>query len=89
MKRLLLLLWRTGRKDLRLLWFALRHPERPGWLLPASVLLALYAISPLSYAVPLLGLVDDMVVVPMALHFMLQMLPGHIVAASGTARRGP
>lgn len=75
MKRLLLILWRTSRADLRLAWFALRHPARPGWLLPALILLGLYAISPLSYAVPLLGAIDDMVVVPLALHALLKLLP--------------
>ena len=34
----LLRLWRIGAKDLRLLWFALRHRRRPVWLLPLAVL---------------------------------------------------
>lgn len=75
MKRLMLILWRTSRADLRLAWYALRHPARPVWLLPALVLLGLYAISPLSYAVPLLGAIDDLVVVPLALHALLKLLP--------------
>ena len=57
MKRLLLL-WRVGRQDLRLLWFALRHPNRPLWLLPAAGLLALFALEPANFAIPLLGAVD-------------------------------
>lgn len=75
MKRLLLILWRMSRADMRLAWFALRHPARPAWLLPALALLGLYALSPLSYAVPLLGAVDDLVVVPMVLHALLKLLP--------------
>lgn len=81
MKRLFLILWRTSRTDLRLAWFALRHPARPAWLLPALGLLGLYAISPLSYAVPLLGVVDDLVVVPLALHALLKLLPEPIRVA--------
>lgn len=83
MKRLLLILWRTSKVDLRLAWFALRHPARPIWLLPALGLLALYAISPFSYVVPLLGVVDDLVVVPLALHALLKLLPEPIRVGEG------
>lgn len=83
MKRLLLILWRMSRTDLRLAWLALRHPGRPVWLLPALVLLGLYAVSPFSYAVPLLGAVDDLVVVPLLLHGLLKLLPESILAAHG------
>jgi uncharacterized membrane protein YkvA (DUF1232 family) len=78
MKRLLLILWRTSRADLHLAWFALKHPDRPAWLLPSLIVLGLYAISPLSYAVPLVGVVDDLVVVPMLLHALLKLLPESI-----------
>jgi len=83
MKRLLLILWRTSKIDLRLAWFALRHPARPVWLLPALGLLGLYAISPFSYVVPLLGVVDDLVVVPLALHALLKLLPEPIRVGAG------
>jgi uncharacterized membrane protein YkvA (DUF1232 family) len=75
MKRLLFILWRTSKADLRALWFILRHPQRPVWLIPATILLGLYAVSPLSYAIPFVGVVDDLVVVPMLLHFLLKMVP--------------
>ena len=41
MRRFFILLWRLGRRDLRLLWYALHHPQRPAWLLPATLLLLL------------------------------------------------
>ena len=78
MKKLALILWRFSKADLRLLWFALSHVDRPGWLRPATALLAIYAISPLSYAIPIVGVVDDLVVVPMLLHFLVKLLPQHI-----------
>ncbi len=49
MRRPFVLLWRVSRNDLRLLWFAARHPLRPGWLIPAAVMLALYAVSPVNF----------------------------------------
>lgn len=87
MKRLFLILARTSRHDLRLAWHALRHPLRPAWLLPALVLLTLYAVSPLSYAVPLFGLVDDLVVVPMLLHVLVSQLPPALREAPIPPRR--
>ncbi|HEY8102496.1 MAG TPA: hypothetical protein VIF82_17285 [Burkholderiaceae bacterium] len=79
MKRLIFLLWRMSKADLRLLWFALKHADRPRWLVPAAAGLALYALSPFNLALPFLGIVDDMVIVPLALHFLLKLLPPHIL----------
>lgn len=82
MKRLLLL-WRAGRHDLQLLFFALRHPERPSWLLPASAVLALFALEPANFAIPLLGAVDDLLLLPLLLHALVGSLPAHIRRAFG------
>lgn len=78
MKRLLLLSWRISREDLRVLWWALRAEQRPRWLLPASLLLLAYALSPLNFAIPMLGLVDDLMLVPLAIHWLVRMLPPHL-----------
>ncbi|HYD79548.1 MAG TPA: hypothetical protein VEC06_07050 [Paucimonas sp.] len=78
MRKLLFILWHMSKSDLRLLWFALRHPRRPAWLVPAVLLLLLYAIAPFSYAIPLLGLVDDVVLVPLMFHYLLKLLPKDI-----------
>ena len=69
------LLWKIVNEDLRVLCYALRHPERPGWLIPTIALLGLYAIDPFNFAVPFVGIVDDGVLVPMALHLMVRCLP--------------
>jgi uncharacterized membrane protein YkvA (DUF1232 family) len=74
----LIRLWRLGGKDLRLLWFALRHKHRPAWLWPATVLLGLYAVEPFNLAIPLVGFVDDFVLLPLALHALLKLLPSDI-----------
>lgn len=71
----LLRLWRLGGQDLRLLWFALKHPERPIWLIPAVCLLGIYAIEPFNFVLPWVGLVDDLVILPLLLHGMLKLLP--------------
>ncbi len=87
MKRLFFIIWRMSKTDLRLLWFALKHHDRPVWLMPASVVLALYAVEPFNLAIPLLGVVDDMVLVPLVLHYLLKLLPSPIL--HHFARNGP
>jgi uncharacterized membrane protein YkvA (DUF1232 family) len=79
----LLRLWRLGGQDLRLLWFALRHRRRPVWLWPAAALLGLYALDPVNFAIPLVGVVDDFVVLPLLLHLLLRLLPADIRTGFG------
>lgn len=74
----LLRLWRLGARDLRLLWFALRHGRRPSWLLPAAAALGIYALEPLNFAIPLLGAVDDFVLLPLLLHGLVKLIPRDI-----------
>lgn len=75
MKSLARIWWALGKADLRLLWFALHHPGRPGWLWPVVFALALYAIAPFNFVLPLLGIVDDVILIPLALHWLLTLLP--------------
>jgi len=83
-------LWRTvGSQDLRLLWFAIRHENRPGWLLPGLAGLALFAVEPMNFALPVLGAVDEFVLLPLVLHGMAKMLPMQVLdgfARVSTAR---
>jgi len=65
-------------RDGVLLWYALRHPLRPRWLLPAAIMLGLYAIDPLNAVLPFAGLIDEIVLVPLMLHALLKLLPQEI-----------
>jgi hypothetical protein len=69
--RRLFRLWRIGGQDLRVLLAVLRQPDRPRWLLPASVLLVFFALEPLNFAFPLLGVVDDFVLLPLLLRALV------------------
>ena len=72
------LLWTVIRGDARLLWRALKHPLAPGWLKPAVALVVLYVLSPVDFIpefVPILGVMDDVVLVPLAIRFILNRLP--------------
>ena len=84
--RRLFIFWRQGGRDLKLLWRALKHPDRPAWLLPAAILLAFFALDPLNLAMPVLGTVDDLVLLPLALRALLSALPQHLRASNHQSR---
>jgi uncharacterized membrane protein YkvA (DUF1232 family) len=83
MGKRLLLLWTLVRGDARRLWLALRHPASPTWLKWAVAGLALYLVSPVDLLpdfIPLLGLVDDLVLIPLAIRALLNRLPPNVRA---------
>jgi uncharacterized membrane protein YkvA (DUF1232 family) len=89
MLKRLTLLWTVLRGDARQLWFALRHPHAPGWLKLGTALIALYVLSPVDIipdVLPLIGVVDDLVLVPLAIRWLLKRLPPEI-AQTASARR--
>ena len=47
----------------------------PAWLLPAAILLAFFALDPLNLALPVMGAIDDLVILPLALRALLSALP--------------
>jgi uncharacterized membrane protein YkvA (DUF1232 family) len=83
----ILRLWRLSSVDLRILWFALRHNPRPIWLWPAVLILCWFGLEPLNFAFPLLGIVDDVILLPLALHVLVKILPADIHSAFSARRR--
>jgi uncharacterized membrane protein YkvA (DUF1232 family) len=85
----LTLLWTLVRGDARQLWFALRHPAAPRWLKVGAVLIVLYVLSPIDLipdAIPFVGVMDDLVLVPLAIRWLLKRLPADIAAAAAARR---
>ena len=79
----LTVLWNVVRGDARLLWFAVRHPAAPAWLKVGAALVVAYLISPIDLlpdAIPFVGLLDDIVLVPLAIRWLLGRVPAHIRA---------
>ena len=67
----------------RRLWRALKHPASPAWLKWAVAGLALYLLSPVDLlpdVIPVLGLVDDLVLIPLAIRALLNRLPANVRA---------
>ncbi|MEO7244954.1 MAG: DUF1232 domain-containing protein [Rubrivivax sp.] len=80
------MLWALVRGDARLLWRALRHPAAPGWLKLGTLAVVAYAIFPLDLIpdfVPVFGALDDLVLIPLAVRFMLGRLPAPLRAEIG------
>jgi len=87
--------WMLVKGDARRLWFALRHPEAPLWLKLGTAGVLLYLLSPADLipdVIPFIGVVDDLVLVPLAVRWMLGRLPAHVrgdVAAPPHDGRAP
>jgi uncharacterized membrane protein YkvA (DUF1232 family) len=75
------MLWVLVRGDLQQLWWALRHPQAPRWLKVGTALLALYLLSPVDLLpdmLPVIGVVDDLVLIPLVIRWMLNRLPAQL-----------
>lgn len=75
--------WTLLRGDARTLWFALRHPAAPAWLKLGALGIVVYLLSPIDLVpdwIPVLGVLDDVVVVTMAIRFLLKKLPAELRA---------
>ena len=75
------MIWLVVKGDAKRLWYALGHPQSPGWLKAGTALVLLYLVSPIDLipdVVPIFGVLDDLVVVPMAIRWLLNRLPANI-----------
>ena len=86
--------WALVRSDAKLLWRALRHPQAPGWLKLGALGVVLYLVSPIDLIpdfIPFVGVLDDVVLVPLAIRFLLKRLPAFIRddIEGRSARRAP
>ena len=68
----------TFRKELATLWRAFMAPETPVHLKALMLLVPAYLLSPIDLVpdvLPILGWVDDFIVVPMLVSWIVRMLP--------------
>ena len=67
------------------LWFCRKHPDTP---LSAKLLagfVVAYAFSPIDLIpdfIPVLGYLDDLLIVPLGVYFALRLIPPHVLAAA-------
>ena len=71
------------RTQLITLWFCRRHPEMPWTARALAILVVAYAFSPIDLIpdfVPVLGLLDDLIIVPLGIYVALRLTPHHVLA---------
>ena len=72
----------SSRRDILILFTALFNRNTPKMIKTMTIIAFLYLIDFLPDMIPVLGLLDDAVVVPGILYAMLQMLPASVRAKS-------
>jgi uncharacterized membrane protein YkvA (DUF1232 family) len=80
------------REEAGLLWRAFWHPETPLYLKGATLFAALYLVSPIDLVpdfIPFAGWIDDLILVPLMVSWIVRMLPPHVTAkpVDATVRR--
>jgi uncharacterized membrane protein YkvA (DUF1232 family) len=70
------------------LYIAARHPRTPWFARLLALLVAAYALSPLDLipdAIPVLGLLDEVILLPIAIALIARLIPMDIMAESRAA----
>ena len=70
----------------------MRHPAAPAWLKLGTALIVLYVVSPIDLipdVLPVIGFVDDLIIVPLAIRWLLNRLPPEIAAATAQRSNRP
>ena len=76
---------RAIQRDAHALSIAARHPRTPWYAKALALAIAAYAFSPIDLIpdfIPILGLVDDLILLPLAIVFVLRLIPADVMAES-------
>jgi uncharacterized membrane protein YkvA (DUF1232 family) len=82
------------RRDTHALWLASRDPRVPWYAKALAVAIAAYALSPIDLIpdfVPVLGYLDDAIILPLAIILVVRLIPPEVMAehrAAAVAARG-
>lgn len=95
-KRFLSIL-RGLRQETLMLYYAVRDPRTPWYAQAFVALIVAYAFSPIDLIpdfIPILGFVDEMILLPLAISLALRMLPAPVIAdarrqAEASTRKKP
>lgn len=72
---------RRLQRDGLMLWFACRDPRTPWWLKGLAFFVVAYALSPIDLVpdfIPVLGYLDDVVLLPVLIWLVVRFLPEHV-----------
>jgi len=74
---------RTAKRDTHALYIAAREPRAPWYAKALALAVAAYALSPIDLIpdfVPVLGYLDDLIIVPAGIALVIRMIPPAIMA---------
>ena len=74
---------RRIKRDVVAVYFAARDPRTPWFTRCLAIAVAAYALSPIDLIpdfIPVLGYLDDLIIVPLGLMLVLRLLPPHVLA---------
>jgi uncharacterized membrane protein YkvA (DUF1232 family) len=81
-------LFRATGRDLIVLWYACRNRHTPGAIKLAAILLCVYVFSPIDLipdTLPVIGWVDDVTLLALAIPALLRMAPANSLQEANTA----
>ncbi|OGF46942.1 MAG: hypothetical protein A2231_10345 [Candidatus Firestonebacteria bacterium RIFOXYA2_FULL_40_8] len=70
-------------ESLKVIYFAMKHPRTPWYAKFLGALVVLYALSPIDLIpdfIPVIGFLDDLIIVPVGLYLVLLMIPKDVIA---------
>ncbi|MBI2213878.1 MAG: DUF1232 domain-containing protein [Acidobacteria bacterium] len=73
------------KRDTVAVYFAARNPETPFLIRLLALAVASYALSPIDLIpdfIPVIGYLDDLILVPLGLVLVIRLLPPHVLAVS-------
>ncbi|WP_110633603.1 YkvA family protein [Salinicola salarius] len=73
---------RTIKRDVHAVWLAARDPRTPWFAKVLAVVIAAYAVSPIDLVpdfIPVLGYVDDIIIVPLGILLVVKLIPPEIM----------
>lgn len=79
---------RSLKRDTHAVWLAARDPRTPWYAKALGLAVAAYALSPIDLIpdfIPVLGLLDDLLIVPAGLWLTLKLIPPEVLATHRAA----
>ena len=73
----------TLKREVMALWFACRDPRTPWYARALAMLIVAYALSPIDLIpdfIPVLGYVDELILLPVGIYLVLKLVPAQALA---------
>lgn len=73
---------RALKRDVVALWLAMKHPDTPWYARALAAAITAYALSPIDLIpdfIPVLGYVDDLIIVPAGVWLLIKIMPEHVL----------